>query len=105
MMAVRLSVETMASVVAPAAAGGGGRSAAGAVVGLAFAEHGHEWIHDEGMIGLFHCADVSCDEHAVCPGCLNSIDVALHASAAGLVVYWCVLHVAGGRRSVRRALR
>ncbi|MHB8600167.1 MAG: hypothetical protein ACYDER_25575 [Ktedonobacteraceae bacterium] len=104
MMAVRLAAETMAPVVAPASYGGG-RSADGVVVGLAFAEHGHEWVRDAGMIGLFHCADLSCDGHAVCPGCLNSIDVALHAPAAGLVVYWCVLHVAGGRRPARRVTR
>jgi hypothetical protein len=98
-MVVSVSATSRVAVLEPAAAGGS-RGADG--VAVALAEHGHEWIHDEGMIGLFHCADPSCDGHAVCPGCLNSLDVALAAPAAGLVVYWCVLHVRGGRRSGRR---
>ena len=90
MMAVRLAAEPAAPVVVSASAGGS-RVGDGVPVASAFA-HGHEWIQDEGLIGLFHCADPSCDEHAVCPGCLSSLVVALHAPAAGLVVYWCVLH-------------
>ena len=99
MMVVPVSASS-AVVVCELSAVGAGRGADGVAVVSAF-DHAHEWIHDEGMIGLFHCADPSCDGHAVCPGCLNSIDVALHAPAAGLVVYWCVLHVCGGRRAGR----
>ena len=89
MMAVRLAELWLRSA---SVAAGGGHSADGVPVALAFA-HAHEWIHDEGMIGLFHCADPSCDGHAVCPGCLHqSLMWRLHAPAAGLVVYWCVLH-------------
>jgi len=92
MMAVRLdTVFPPFAAAMDETAAGGGRVADGVAVAVAF-EHGHEWIHDSGMIGLFHCADLSCDGHAVCPGCLGSIDVALNAPAAGLVVYWCVLH-------------
>ncbi len=100
MMAVRLDGETLAPVAAPAAAGSGS-AVAGVAVASAFA-HGHEWIHDAGMIGLFHCADSTCDGHAVCPGCLHSIDVALHAPAAGLAVYWCVLHCGPQKRRAAR---
>ena len=87
-MAVRLDAPNLAAVPS---ASGSGRAVDGVPVALAFA-HGHEWIQDVGMIGLFNCADPSCDGHAVCPGCLNSLTVALHAPAAGLMVYWCVLH-------------
>ena len=87
-MAVRLDAPVLAPVLA---ASGSGRASDGVPIALAF-DHAHEWIQDEGLIGLFHCADPSCDSHAVCPGCLHGLDVALHASAVGLVVYWCVLH-------------
>jgi hypothetical protein len=90
MMAVRLDIEKAAPVVASASAGGH-VPVDGVPVALAFA-HTHEWIQDEGMIGLFLCADPSCDEHAVCPGCLQCPDIVLAVPAAGLVVYWCVLH-------------
>ena len=94
MMVVAVSAPSAAPVLEPAAVGGG-YAASGVAVASAF-DHAHEWIHDEGMIGLFHCADSSCDGHAVCPGCLHSIDVVLAAPAAGLVIYWCVVHVRGG---------
>ncbi|HVB21873.1 MAG TPA: hypothetical protein VNG51_08015 [Ktedonobacteraceae bacterium] len=90
-MTVRLAPETVVPVVVSASAGGSRAPIDGVPVALAFA-HGHEWIHDAGMIGLFHCADPSCDRHAVCPGCLHCPGIVLAASAAGLVVYWCVLH-------------
>ena len=88
MMIVCLDAVVSASV--PAAAGSGG-AADGLPVALAF-EHAHEWIQDGGLIGLFHCADPACDGHAVCPGCLPHPVVVLAASAAGFVVYRCVLH-------------
>jgi hypothetical protein len=94
MMVVRLDAQVLAPV--PAAAGSG-RAADGVPVALAF-EHAHEWIQDEGLIGLFHCADPTCDEHAVCPGCLHHPVMVLAASAAGFVVYWCVLHCEPRRR-------
>ena len=87
-MAVRLDAPVTAPV--PAAAGSG-RSADGVPVALAF-EHAHEWIQDAGMIGLFHCADPACEKHAVCPGCVPHPAMALAASAAGFVVFRCVLH-------------
>jgi hypothetical protein len=97
-MAVRLDAPTLAPVPLSS---GSGRASDRVPVALAFA-HGHEWIQDAGMIGLFHCADPCCDGHAVCPGCLNSLDVALHASAAGLAVYWCVLHCGPQKRKGAR---
>lgn len=87
-MAVCLDTEVLAPVPL---ASGSGRASDGLPVALAF-DHAHEWIQDEGLIGLFHCADPTCDEHAVCPGCLGCRALALAASAAGFVVYWCVLH-------------
>ena len=87
-MAVRLDAVVSAPV--PAAAGSG-RAADGMPVALAF-EHSHEWIQDAGMIGLFQCADPSCEKHAVCPGCVPQPMIALAASAAGFVVFRCVLH-------------
>jgi hypothetical protein len=89
-MAVLLDTEKAALVAAPASAGGD-HAAQSVPVALAFA-HGHEWIQDEGLIGLFQCADPSCDRHAVCPGCLHCPGIVLAAPAAGLLVYWCVLH-------------
>ncbi len=89
MMAVRLDAAVLTPT--PSASGSDRVPVDGVPVALAFA-HGHEWIQDAGLIGLFQCADPSCDGHAVCPGCLHRLDVALHAPAAGLVVYWCVLH-------------
>ena len=77
---------------APAAAGAGGRARGGSVTVLVERDHRHEWVWDTETVGLFFCADRGCAAHAVCPGCLNRIDVALRASAAGLFVYWCVRH-------------
>ncbi len=98
MMVVCLDAPAQTPV--PAAAGAGCVSD-GLPVALAYA-HGHEWIQDEGLIGLFHCADPTCEEHAVCPGCLHCLAVALHAPAAGLVVYWCVLHCEPHKRRATR---
>jgi hypothetical protein len=88
-MAVALFADAVPPVAAPA--GSGCPPVNGVPVALAFA-HGHEWIQDEGLIGLFHCADPTCDEHAVCPGCLGRRDITRSASVAGFVVYWCVVH-------------
>ncbi len=93
---VRFRSHTAAPSLTPVTTGDGSPPVNGVVM-LAF-NHAHEWIQDEGLIGLFHCADPSCDAHAVCPGCLGCRDVALSASAAGLVVYWCVLHCEPHRR-------
>ena len=79
MMVVCLDTPVLVSV--PSASGSGCASH-GVLVASAFA-HGHEWIQDEGLIGLFHCADPTCEGHAVCPGCLHSLDVALHALGCG----------------------
>ncbi|HVB20718.1 MAG TPA: hypothetical protein VNG51_02075 [Ktedonobacteraceae bacterium] len=99
-MAVRLDAPVLA--FAPSA-GGSGRATDSVLVALAF-PHRHEWIQDGGLIGLFECADSTCDAHAVCPGCLGRPEFALVAPAAGFVVYWCVLHCEPHRRK-RRAAR
>jgi hypothetical protein len=97
---VRFLSNTAAPSLTPAKAGDDSPPVHGGVT-LAF-DQAHEWIQDEGMIGLFYCADSSCNEHAVCPGCLHCLDVALHAPAAGLVVYWCVLHCEPHKRRAAR---
>ena len=89
-MTVTVFPETVAPVVAPASAGGH-VPIDGVPVALAF-EHAHEWIPDAGLIGLFQCAAPSCEKHAVCPGCVPHPAMTLAASAAGFVVFWCVLH-------------
>ena len=81
----------MALATAPVA-GAGGRARGGSVTVLVERDHQHEWVWDTETVGLFFCADRGCDAHAVCPGCLHSIDVALRAPASGLFVYWCVRH-------------
>ena len=84
----------MASTVlapAPAAARGGRAGGSSAVVQVGN-DHRHEWVWDSETVGLFFCADRGCDAHAVCPGCLHIIDVALRAPAAGLFVYWGIRH-------------
>ena len=50
----------------------------------------HRWRRLPGSIGLFRC--VLCADRGVCPGCLNSLQVALVAWDAGFVVLWCVDH-------------
>ena len=91
MMAVYLDTETLAPMTVPASSGDGRSTAGRVAVGLAF-EHSHEWIQDARMIGLFQCADPSCEKHAVCPGCVPHPAMALAASAVGFVVFRCVLH-------------
>ena len=57
--------------------------------------HVHRWLRISGCVGLFHCLN---DEHncplfAVCPGCLNSLDIAIRArDGSGVILYWCPLH-------------
>jgi hypothetical protein len=58
--------------------------------------HAHSWLRRVDSVGLFRCA--SCAGSAVCPGCLNSLDVALlvqRLQAQGISavqLYWCTRH-------------
>ncbi len=55
--------------------------------------HVHRWLRVSGSVGLYHCTNGhECTDCAVCPGCLDSIDVAVNAPYAGLVRYWCPRH-------------
>ncbi len=57
--------------------------------------HVHRWLRMSDCVGLFHCTNGhTCTVFAVCPGCLNSLDVALRArdGIAGVTLYWCPLH-------------
>ena len=86
-----LSDEVLSSVSpAPAGAGRGGH---GSVV-VASAQHDHEWARVPETVGLFRCGDATCLWYAVCPSCLNSLDVAMRARAGilGMALYWCPLH-------------
>jgi hypothetical protein len=58
--------------------------------------HHHIWTRFPGSVGVFHCCDHACLWCAVCPGCLDSIEVALQVRDAlpGLVLYWCPQHSA-----------
>lgn len=54
----------------------------------------HRWSRLPGSVGLFQCA--RCAERGVCPGCLNSLNVALVAADAGFAVIWCEAHTTLG---------
>jgi hypothetical protein len=54
----------------------------------------HRWVRLPHSIGLFRCA--GCAERAVCPGCLNSLNIALVAADAGFTVAWCKAHITSG---------
>lgn len=56
--------------------------------------HMHEWVRLPDSVGLFSCIDTACLCIAVCPGCLNSLEVALRAreGIAGVTLYWCLVH-------------
>lgn len=47
----------------------------------------HEWSRVPDSLSFFTCP--LCETQGVCPGCLNSLNVALVAHAAGLSVVWC----------------
>ena len=57
-------------------------------------EHMHEWGRLPDALGLFGCRLSSCLGIAVCPGCLNSLDIALQVrdGNSGVTLYWCPLH-------------
>ncbi|HEX7734467.1 MAG TPA: hypothetical protein VF458_06385 [Ktedonobacteraceae bacterium] len=67
-----------------------------ATLAVAPAGHQHAWLKRRGSVGLFRCA--SCAASAVCPACLQSLDLALlvqrcvdqDISRVGL--YWCSHH-------------
>lgn len=50
----------------------------------------HSWVRLPRSVGLFRC--LGCQERAVCPGCLNSLTVALVAADADFTVIWCHKH-------------
>jgi len=56
--------------------------------------HEHRWERLSNMVGLFGCSDESCVWCAVCPGCLNSLNVALRVREGipGVALYWCPEH-------------
>ena len=90
--------DRMGSVLPQAAVAGAGRGAGGALVGLALADHRHQWRKLPDSVGLFTCADERCLWWAVCPACLGSLDVALRArdGIEGMALYWCPAHQGGG---------
>lgn len=57
-------------------------------------DHDHEWVRLPDSVGLFGCAEMTCLCIAVCPACLNSLEVALRAreGIAGVTLYWCLVH-------------
>lgn len=55
----------------------------------------HVWQRVPDTVG-FSCCRV-CSAFAVCPGCLNSLNVGLRAADAGLVVIWCAAHDTEGK--------
>ncbi len=56
--------------------------------------HTHVWVYLPDSVGLFGCMDRACLCIAVCPGCLNSLDVALRVREGipGVVLSWCPVH-------------
>jgi hypothetical protein len=58
----------------------------------------HRWSRLPGAVGLFGCA--RCGDRGVCPGCLNSLQVALVAADAGFTVLWCADHRGSGEVGV-----
>ena len=82
--------------VVSSAPAGAGRGGLGSVL-VASAQHEHEWGRVPETVGLFRCGDDACLWYAVCPGCLNSLDVAIRARAGipGMALYWCPMHRRG----------
>lgn len=67
-----------------------------ATLAVAPAGHRHAWLKRRGSVGLFRCA--SCPASAVCPACLQSLDLALlvqrcvDQDIARVLLYWCPRH-------------
>ncbi len=58
------------------------------------ATHWHVWRRVVSSVGFFQCQNGACSCFAVCPGCLNSLQVAFQVEQGvpGLVLFWCSDH-------------